>query len=243
VPRLFLSCVLAFAVVVPAATRGADPPPAASPAAEAPKAVLRGPASVAVDSEFWLKFQGSRGDSVDLELASGPEPVDPVVLYGKDGTPTYGVASAATPGAYVFVVVASSPGPDGKLARAYAFWTVTVGGTPGPDPIPPLPPAPVDPNDPRALARQWPAALAGTFADSFAAAATDVRLGTKAMADIKAEHVARWKAARDAAFNKRFVPLMDAIIPPATATPTIEQRRRYAEFMDQIVQGTREGTK
>ena len=122
-------------------------------AAGEPKATLKGPATVTPDQEFWLKFTGSISDTpIVLELAQGPEPVQPALLYSKDGTPIYAVASATKPGSYIFAVIAEgTPAGEKSPRRAYAFWTVQVIGTsPIPPPGPPTPtptptPTPVPP--------------------------------------------------------------------------------------------------
>lgn len=89
----------------------------------------------------------------------------------------------------------------------------------------------------------WAKELPLTFADSFAQAQADVKGSDKTLDAIRKEHVERWKASRDAAFNKRFVPTLDQVIPPGNDKPTMEDRRRYAEVMGQIVEGVREGAK
>jgi hypothetical protein len=124
-----------------------------------PVARLKGPVNAQVDVEFWLKFAGSVGDDpVELELASGPEPVNLALLYDRDGKPVYGIASVGQAGVYQFVVVATGK-PEGakKAKRAYAFWTIHVGGPqpvpPGPTPVPPGPnPTPVPPDPGSGLA-------------------------------------------------------------------------------------------
>lgn len=129
----------------------------ALPAAE-PRAVLKGPATAQPEAEFWLKFAGSVSDEpVELALADGPEPVEPALLYSREGVPIYGLCSVSRPGTYVFVVVASGtlppvpPATAGKLKRAYAFWTVAVGApTPPAPPGPPAPPTPPTPPTPPA---------------------------------------------------------------------------------------------
>lgn len=148
-PRVFLLPILAALVFAPPAWGGE------------PKAVLRGPKQAAPDAEFWLKLSGSVGDSpVELELADGPEPVVPAVLFSGDGKPLYAVAMATKPGVYTFVVIATGT-PDatpGKPKRSYAFAAVTV-GYPGPVPPPwptpgPLPPVP-PPTPPPPAGHAW----------------------------------------------------------------------------------------
>jgi hypothetical protein len=158
-----------------------------------PVARLKGPVNAQVDVEFWLKFAGSVGDDpVELELASGPEPVNLALLYDRDGKPVYGIASVGQAGVYQFVVVATGK-PEGakKAKRAYAFWTIHVGGPqpvpPGPTPVPPGPnptPVPPDPGSGLAsyirdiVARAVPAADRASGALSIAAVYREaVRLG------------------------------------------------------------------
>lgn len=114
----------------------------------APKAVIKVPAYAQKDQEFWINFVGSVSDKpVSIELASGPEAVDPAILYNKDGLPIYGIAACTTPGEYVFVVVAEGT-PEGakEPVRRYAFGKVIVQpATPPPPPPVPVPPVPTPP--------------------------------------------------------------------------------------------------
>jgi hypothetical protein len=116
---------------------------AAPAAAGEPRAVLRGPQTATVDQEFWLKLAGTVSEGqIDLELAGGPSPVEPVFLFSKDGVPVYAVTSAPHPGSYVFALVAHGTDAAGKPKRSYAFWTVVVVAAPGPAPGPAPSPSP-----------------------------------------------------------------------------------------------------
>lgn len=122
-------------------------------------------------------------------------------------------------------------------ALAWQMWRGKVTPTPGPAPTP----TPVI--DVTEAGKAWAKELPLTFADSFEKAQADVRGTDKPLDAIRKEHVERWKAARDSAFNARFERLFDQVIAPGNDKPTMEDRRRYAEMMGKIITGTREGAK
>jgi hypothetical protein len=97
--------------------------------------------------------------------------------------------------------------------------------------------------DATSAGKVWAKELPLTFADSFEKAQADVRSTDKTLDAIRKEHVERWKGMRDDAFNARFEKMLDTVIPPGNDKPSMEDRRRYAEMMGQIVAGTRSGAK
>jgi hypothetical protein len=101
----------------------------------------------------------------------------------------------------------------------------------------PTPPAPTA-FDPVAQGKAYGVELAAAHADALSAAATDIR-GGKPLNDVKTATSKAFQVNREAAFDKRFVPQLDKIIPPDTATPTADQRTRYADLFDGIVKGLR----
>jgi hypothetical protein len=111
------------------------------------------------------------------------------------------------------------------------------GPEPGPNPTPP--PGPVDPNDVTANGAAWGKELLRSWAESFKVAQADVLAGTKPVDAIQKEHQERWRASRNALFDARFAPIFDKLIPPAQETePTVEQKRRFADAMGKIIDGT-----
>jgi hypothetical protein len=112
---------------------------------------------------------------------------------------------------------------------------------PNPTPAPPSPsvdPGPVAGFDAPAQGRLYAAELAKILADSFDVAASDILAG-KPMDQARAEHQARWKDARDRAFDARFLAPLDTLVPAGTANPNVEQRRRYAQFLNRVAAGMR----
>lgn len=123
------------------------------------------------------------------------------------------------------------------------------GPGPGPLPVPPDPkPNPDGTFNFRAAGAAWPRSLAKTFLDSFATAAEEMYPAAgdglfselKPIDKVKADHIARFAASRDDAFGRLVESAFDAIIPPGTAKPSGEQRKRYADAMRAIVAGGRE---
>lgn len=74
-------------------------------------------------------------------------------------------------------------------------------------------------------------------AESFREAAREIRDGTKPIDAIRKEHSKRWADARDQGFDQQFKKSLASVIPEGTANPSIEQRRRYAETLEQIAAG------
>jgi hypothetical protein len=110
---------------------------------------------------------------------------------------------------------------------------------PNPNPTPTPPPGPVDPNDVTANGAAWGRDLLKSWADSFKVAQADVLAGTKPVDAIQKEHQERWRTSRNALFDARFAPIFDKLIPSAQETePTVEQKRRFADAMGQIIAGT-----
>jgi len=108
---------------------------------------------------------------------------------------------------------------------------------PGPGPVP----GPVAVNW-TAEGKAFAGELAASHGAALKAAAADIRAG-KALADVKKAEQADFAAKRSAAFDTRFVPKLDAIIPPNTAeaSVTTDQRSRYATALEGIAAG--EGVK
>jgi hypothetical protein len=170
----------------------------------------------------------------DDDPAPGPQPA-PVVP-----APVV-VVPAATPTTSLFAKIKPYlPWVATTLLAAALGWQVYKDRTPGPTPGPgPIPVVVDETEDGKAWARELPL----TFADSFEIARKEVLGNEKPMPDIRKDHLDRWKKTREEAFDSRFSKAFDMAIPPGNDKPTIEERRRYAEVMGQIIAGTREGAK
>jgi hypothetical protein len=133
-----------------------------------------------------------------------------------------------------------TPGPTPPTPGPTPNPTPTPGPTPPPGPAPGPPnPGPIPGFDAQANGRTWAKELIDTFADSLTQAGRDIMDG-KSMDQAKKDHVARWAKTRDDAFNARFVGALDQLVPSNVTNPSIEQRRRYGEFIQSLTQGAKE---
>lgn len=84
-----------------------------------------------------------------------------------------------------------------------------------------------------------------SFAESLDTARKEILEGEKDIKAIHSEHTARWQKGREQAFNSRFQKPLDEIVPPGSKSKevTIEQRRHYGEYLQDIEDGVKEQAK
>jgi hypothetical protein len=246
--RLFLSCLCWAALAAATAVQAAD------------ALKIDGPDRVPAYRQVRLSVIGDADDcewdvvGLGNDLVSEPDGNE----IDEKGTR---YEFTAAPGRYRVVVTVIRGGKLGRAMKLVTIDSPTPGPTPGPTPTPtpgPTPPTPGPtpppgptptpgpPNpgpvpgfDAQANGRTWAKELIDTFADSLTQAGRDIMDG-KSMDQAKKDHIARWAKTRDDAFNARFVGALDQLVPPNVPNPTIEQRRRYAEFIQSLTQGSKE---
>jgi hypothetical protein len=137
------------------------------------------------------------------------------------------------------VVVIGEPGP--------VPIPIPPGPTPGPTPTPtpspvPIPtpgpspnPGPVPGFDAPLNGRAFGREMLDAVGDSLVLFGQDISAG-KPIDQARKDHAARWKKFVADAFDRRFVPALDRLIPPDTA-PNTEQRRRYDELIRSMAGG------
>jgi hypothetical protein len=249
--------VLAWAAVLIGALSVIPAPP--TWAADGP--VISGPEKSPAFKQVRLSLQGD-ADDVDwvvfpIGKADGERFGDKGASYTFTGPPgeyqvlvTLVKANKLSHATKVVVIGEPGPGPvppgptPGPTPNPTPGPTPTPTPTPSPVPIPtpgPSPnPGPVPGFDAPLNGRAYAKELTYSFADSLGQASTET-LDGKPMEQVKANHVARWKATREAAFDRRFVGALDTLIPPGNDNPTIEQRRRYADFLQKVADGMKQG--
>lgn len=130
-----------------------------------------------------------------------------------------------TPGQHTIILVTIKD----KVQTQYRK-TITFDNSPAPIPTPT--PTPTDPII--KLGKQFGKELRITFAASILNSIDEIEKGSP-ISVARTNHTNRWKVARDNAFNKKFVPILDAI--SLTDSPTLEQRRQYCETLTKIAIG------
>jgi hypothetical protein len=164
-----------------------------------------------------------------LDGGDPPRPVTPTP------TPTPYVVPAAprtVPGWLWPLVAACAVAITGAV-----LWGVLMRPAPAPGP------GPAPTFDARAAGMAAAKDFARTFADSGDVAEREIRDPSKPLGKIKTDHVARWKDARDAAFNARVEAALDRVIAPGNDSPSQDERNRYADLWHGIVAGVREVAK
>jgi hypothetical protein len=225
-------------------------PAASTWAADAP--VISGPEKSPAFKQVRLSLQGD-ADDVDwvvfpIGKADGERFGDKGASYTFTGPPgEYQVlvtlVKANKLSHATKVVVIGEPGP------------VPPGPTPGPTPNPTPIPAPVPPPSPIPIPTPGPSPNPGpvpgfdaplngrafgremldAVGDSLVLFGQDISAG-KPIDQARKDHAARWKKSVADAFDRRFVPALDKLIPPDTA-PNTEQRRRYDELIRSMAGG------
>ncbi len=97
-----------------------------------------------------------------------------------------------------------------------------------------------NPAEPRFDYQRAGVQLQPAMADAVAAAITQAAVelrGTDPMDAIKARCVEAYRKGSGQAFDAILTPGLDQIIPPGTASPTADQRARYADAFDLIARG------
>jgi hypothetical protein len=196
---------------------------------------------------------------VRLSLQGDADDVDWVVFpIGKADGERFGDKGASytftgPPGEYQVLVTLVKAN---KLSHATK---VVVIGEPGPgptpNPIPPPTPSPVPPPSPVPIPTPGPSPNPGpvpgfdaplngrafgremldAVGDSLVLFGQDISAG-KPIDQARKDHAVRWKKSVADAFDRRFVPALDKLIPPDTA-PNTEQRRRYDELIRSMAGG------
>jgi hypothetical protein len=225
---------------------------ATSAAGATPRAVIRGPARVDPDGTINLTIAGSVYDAEPtVEFADGPERIDVVPAYTRDGKLAFATAVAHQGGRYTFALVAEGT-PDGAKApvRAYGFATVDVrpalppAPTPAPTPDTPVvpTPAPVVPDDPTrpgvTIGRAYAPQLLETYAAAWEKGATQVAAGLSS-ADVAATFGPDWQKARTDLFNRVLKPELNRVLPEGAPIADQAQRDAVAKLWRDVATGLR----
>jgi hypothetical protein len=225
---------------------------ATSAAGATPRAVIRGPARVDPDGTINLTIAGSVYDAEPtVEFADGPERIDVVPAYTRDGKLAFATAVAHQGGRYTFALVAEGT-PDGAKApvRAYGFATVDVrpalppAPTPAPTPDTPVVPTPTpqpqpDPAAPGvALGRAYAPQLLEVYARAWDRGATQLAAGVP-MQSLAEDFRKLLESDRAALLNQALGPALNAAIPAGTDQPTPDQRANGSKLWRDVAAGIR----
>lgn len=201
----------------------------ASSLAAEPKAVLIGPDTASVDQMFMLRFTGTISDvDVALVQATGP-PVEPIMMYARDGRPLGAIVQPPESGTYIFALVAiGTKAGESSPSYSIACRSVVVG-----TPEPPKPPVPTDPVE--KLGAAYVPAMASSHSHAWSAFADALQSG-KSMKDSRTDYLSRWQGDLTAWTTANITPLMAAIITEGKE-PDSTQRAALVAFARKLAAG------